>query len=311
MPQGLMLNVTNLKKTTSREILFSVVRSSTLSIIQRDSPYIHLYDLHCPNESSVEPRIIKRFVAPFPYKPPVNSRNITVSNLSWHPTEVERFLALSGSGTICDFSVPQRVAMSWDPKNNLCGSVGVNLYRLNSVASPPNSPTTTIHATCTWDKGVGHGENQFQDDIAQVIHRRALNDYGKLVGFVVLRVRKKKNTKNFFQPDIARNSDLAPHLASVWTTLANMQKENYMLGLKTIFGVNNDGAPLQTRSEPVQINWIDYSSGPSVEVFRYDTMFGFVSVLLFVLFFVIPFNFLTEANKEISPKSCVDGLSTN
>lgn len=191
-------NVRN--KIQSRELLFSIVRSSTLSIIQRDSPYIHLYDLHCPNESSVEPRIIKRFVAPFPHKPPVNSRNITLSNISWHPTEVERFLALSGSGTICDFSVPQRVAMSWDPKNNLCGSVGVNLYRLNSVVSPPNSPTTTTHATYTWDKGhVGHGENQFQDDIAQVIHRRALNDYGKLVDFVVCCVKSsfKKSKISF------------------------------------------------------------------------------------------------------------------
>lgn len=151
-----------------------------MSIIQRDSPYIHLYDLHCPNESSVEPRIVKRFVAPFPYKQPVNSRNITLSNVSWHPTDVERFLALSGSGTICDFSVPQRVAMSWDPMNNICGSVGVNLYRLNSIPtiSPPNSPTV-MTPTSQWDKNVG--DNVFMDDIAQVIHRRALNDYGKLV----------------------------------------------------------------------------------------------------------------------------------
>lgn len=158
-------------------------RSSTLSIIQRDSPYIHLYDLHCPNESSHEPRIIKRFVAPFPHKQPVNSRNITLSNISWHPTDVERFLALSGSGTICDFSVPQRVAMSWDPNNNLCGSVGVNVYRLNSVPSPPTSPTITT-LTPQWDKGAGQIDNHIQDDIAQVIRSRALNDYGKLVSFV-------------------------------------------------------------------------------------------------------------------------------
>lgn len=70
--------------------------------------------------------------------------------------------------------------MSWDPNNNLCGSVGVNLYRMNTI-TPPNSPTTTI-ATHAWDKSTGNGSDQFQDDIAQVIHRRALNDYGKLVG---------------------------------------------------------------------------------------------------------------------------------
>lgn len=160
-------------------------RSSTLSIIQRDSPYLNLYDLHCPNDSNVEPRIIKRFVAPFPYKPPANSRSITLSNISWHPTDVERLLALSGSGTICDFTVPQRVAMSFDPTNNLCGSVGVNLYRLNPADSPPISPTTASNTT-QWDKSTGNGVDHFQEDIAQVIHYRALNDYGKLVGFLMI-----------------------------------------------------------------------------------------------------------------------------
>ncbi|KAG4079310.1 hypothetical protein HA402_008002 [Bradysia odoriphaga] len=225
-------------------------RSSTLSIIQRDSPYVHLYDLHSPVETNVEPRIIKRIVAPFTYKAPVNSRNITLSNISWHPTDVERLLVLSGSGTISDFSVPQRVAMSWDPNNNLCGSLGVNVYLLNSTISPPNSPTTAT--TTQWDKSAKHDEknNQCQDDIAQIMHRRALNDYGKL-------------------PDIAKNGDLAPHLTSVWNLLANMQKESYALGLKTILGVSNDcGAPLQYRSEQVQINWADFPAGPSVDVFK-------------------------------------------
>lgn len=147
----------------------SACRSSTLSLIQRDSPYVHLYDLHSPVESNVEPRIIKRIVAPFTYK----ARNITLSNISWHPTDVERLLVLSGSGTISDFSVPQRVAMSWDPNNNLCGSLGVNLYRLNTPTSPPNSPKAAAKHD---DKS-----KQCQDDIAQIMHRRALNDYGKLV----------------------------------------------------------------------------------------------------------------------------------
>lgn len=46
-----------------------------------------------------------------------------------------------------------------------------------------------------------------------------------------------------------------------------------MLGLKTTLGVNianADGPPMQSRSEQVHINWIDYPSGPSVEVFKYD-----------------------------------------
>jgi len=89
-----------------------------------------------------------------------------------------------------------------------------------------------------------------------------------------------------FQPDIAKNSDLALHLASVWTLLANMQKENYMLGLKTILGVNAlnaDGPPMQSRSEQVQINWIDFPTGPSVEVFKYVTQLNLSSILFFVI----------------------------
>lgn len=87
-----------------------------------------------------------------------------------------------------------------------------------------------------------------------------------------------------FQPDIAKNSDLAPHLTSVWNLLANMQRENYMLGLKTALGVNNtnaDCSPIQSRSEQVQVNWIDYPSGPSVEVFKYDNQFHFSSFFVF------------------------------
>lgn len=49
-----------------------------------------------------------------------------------------------------------------------------------------------------------------------------------------------------------------------------MQRENYMLGLKTTLGVNatNADPPMQSRSEQIQIKWIDFPSGPSVEVFK-------------------------------------------
>lgn len=83
-------------------------------------------------------------------------------------------------------------------------------------------------------------------------------------------MRHIKRNQKFPKPDIAKNGDLAPHLSSVWNLLANMQKESYALGLKTVLGVSNDcGAPLQCRSEQVQINWTDFPAGPSVEVFKY------------------------------------------
>lgn len=89
--------------------------------------------------------------------------------------------------------------MSWDPMNNLCGSVGVNLYRLNSIPtmSPPNSPIV-MTPTTPWEKSMGEGENHFLDDIALIMHRRALNDYGKLVRLVCLRMGQNDNAINSF-----------------------------------------------------------------------------------------------------------------
>lgn len=43
-----------------------------------------------------------------------------------------------------------------------------------------------------------------------------------------------------------------------------------MLGLKTTLGLSTDCASMQLRSEQVQIHWVDFPSGPSVEGFKYD-----------------------------------------
>lgn len=87
-------------------------------------------------------------------------------------------LALSGSGSICDFRIQQRVAIAWDPANNLCGSIGLNLRCLNSP-TPPNTPNEICSP---WDAAVAvETPAVAAEDIADIIHRRALNDYGKLV----------------------------------------------------------------------------------------------------------------------------------
>lgn len=159
-------------------------RYCTLATLLRDSPYIQLLDIHCNQlaELENEPHSIKRIVAPFQTKS--NSRNVTLSNISWHPTDVERLLALSGSGQICDFRIQQRVAISFDPFNNLCGSFGVNLNCLNSP-SPPTTPTDLSSPRSAWPiDGIQLSDHYPAEDIADVIHRRALNDYGKLVSII-------------------------------------------------------------------------------------------------------------------------------
>lgn len=169
-------NITSLSWCTTR--------SNTLATIQRDSPYIHLLDLHWPaGEMDIEPHTIKRQVAPFQINKSSTaaaSRSVSLSSISWHPNDVERLLILLGNKNICDFRVQQRVAISWDPYNNLCGSTGINLTYINTV-SPPTTPSDNTSPWETIPSTTMAVEYQIHDDIADLIRRRALLDYGKLV----------------------------------------------------------------------------------------------------------------------------------
>lgn len=162
------------------DLSWCVTRGSTLVTLQRDSPHVHLLDFHCsslPEAADVETHSIKRIVSPFQKRITTGPRNITLSNISWHPYDTERLLALSGSGIICDFRIQQRIAISWDPSNNLCGAVGIQLSCLNAP-SPPSTPSESLSP---WDSP--NFAEHSSEDIADVMHRRAMNDYGKLVSF--------------------------------------------------------------------------------------------------------------------------------
>lgn len=158
-------------------------RNSTLATLQRDSPFVHLFDFHCssPNESvtDVVTHSIKRIVSPFQKKISTAQRSITISNISWHPYDMERLLALSGSGIICDFKIPQRIAISFDAMNNLCGAIGSQLNCLNT----PSPPSTPCESVSPWDNSnnADHASSGFPEDVVDIMHRRAINDYGKLV----------------------------------------------------------------------------------------------------------------------------------
>lgn len=162
-------------------------RNSTLASLQRDSPFVHIYDFHCssPNESVAETitHSVKRIVSPFQKKISAAPRNVTISNISWHPYDMERLLALSGSGIICDFKIPQRIAISFDAMNNLCGAIGSQLNCLNT----PSPPSTPCDSLSPWENPTNSDHsNAFPEDIVEVMHRRAINDYGKLVNLDIL-----------------------------------------------------------------------------------------------------------------------------
>lgn len=149
-----------------------------MATLQRDSPYIHLLDLHWPSgETEAEPHTIKRHIAPVQIKLSPSTKMPILNGISWHPTDVERLLILMGNGSISDFKIQQRVAISWDPYNNVCASVGVNLNQINAI-SPPSTPS---EIASPWEGVQAPIEVQSSEDIADVIHRRALMDYGKLV----------------------------------------------------------------------------------------------------------------------------------
>lgn len=164
------------------DLSWCATRNSTLSTLQRDSPYIHLLDFHCSSVSDgtdLETFATKRTASPFQKKLSTSSRNITLSNISWHPVDIERLLALSGSGVICDFRIQQRIPITFDPLNTLCGVVGVQLSCLN----PQSTPSTPCESLSPWDSP-NINENSatnLPEDITDIMHRRALNDYGKLV----------------------------------------------------------------------------------------------------------------------------------
>lgn len=220
-------------------------RNSTLATTQRDSPYVHLFDFHCSSPSEavtdVVSHSIKRVISPFLRKPNSSARNVTINNISWHPYDVERMLCLSGSGVICDMKVQQRIAISWDPLNNLCGTNGVQLNCLNAQ-TPPSTPCESVISP--WLDGSSTADqlsNSSIEDIVDIMHRRAVNDYGKL-------------------SDTRKNGELAnkPALKSVWQMIAHMIEENCATGLREVAGI----------SETVLLGWQDFPNGPTLKAYK-------------------------------------------
>lgn len=220
-------------------------RNSTLATAQRESPFVHLFDFHCSSPSEavtdVVSHSIKRVISPFQRKQPAAARNIAINNISWHPLDIERILCLSSSGVFCDMKIQQRIAISWDPLNNLCGTIGAQLNCMNSQ-TPPTTPCESIISP--WLDNLNTNEqtsNNAIEDIVDVMHRRAVNDYGKL-------------------SDIQKNGDLAnnPALKSVWKMLAHMIKESGAAGLKDVAGI----------SETVPLSWHDFPNSPSLKAYK-------------------------------------------
>lgn len=221
-------------------------RASMLATLQRDSPFIHLLDLHWPgSELDGEPHSMKRNVAPFLSKTGSSNRNTAIEDISWHPGDLERLLALSSTGSICDFKIPRRIAICWNNHNVLWGSIGNELSRIDSI-TPPSTPTESLNP---WDTQM----ERHIGDISELMLKRAFDEYGQMT-------------------NIEKNGDLAQNqtLKQVWNLMAHMNREESMTGLKTILKLTNgqQNSPPIPASGFVHMTWSDFPASGSVKVYQ-------------------------------------------
>lgn len=219
-------------------------RGSVLTTLQRDSPYVHMLDLHWTNSGEGEPHSTKRDAAPFRSKMQPANRSMTIKSVSWHPGDMERMLVVSGSGGVVDFQVPQRIVASFDARNGLWGTVQGNnidlLYR----------------------GGIGEGAGGLEgdccdpeEDILQRMHKRAFLDYGLAL-------------------DTYTRSELGltKELVSVWRQLSGHMKRDDWCGLRVKLGLGvtaatASGGGYANQTSVINLPWSDLMTG-SMKVFR-------------------------------------------
>lgn len=172
------------------------------------------------------------------------NRSMTIKSVSWHPQDVERMLAVSGSGGVVDFQVPQRIVASFDARNGLWGTVqGNNIDLLYKGGGEE----------CDKERGADVQEDDEDDDILQRMHKRALVDYGLV-------------------PDSHSEWGLSKELTSVWKQLSNMKRDDWC-GLKAKLGItgsgngNNINNGFTNQTSVINLPWCDLMTG-SIKVHR-------------------------------------------
>lgn len=201
-------------------------RSSLLSSLQRESPYITLYDIRCVDvESSREVYSVKKQLLPFHTKQHGLHKGYTLTALSWHNLDFERALLLSETGTIMDFRLPLSILTAYSNHKKLP-------LLLQRPLSAPNTPVHSSQTSQTSTSELANANsslnfqvedhNLLEEDLVDETRERALSDYG-------LKMDGKRLSGEFH---------LTPYLKNVWLTLANLyRKEEKLIGLKSVLGI--------------------------------------------------------------------------
>ncbi|XP_023292874.2 GATOR complex protein MIOS [Lucilia cuprina] len=203
-------------------------RSSLLSSLQRESPYITLYDIRCVDvENSREVYSVKKQLLPFHNKYHSSHKGYSLNALSWHNSDFERALLLSETGSITDFRLPLSILTAYSNHKKL----PLLLQRPLSAPSSPahsNSQTASQSSSTPEFASIGsslnfhvYDHNLLEEDLVDETRERALSDYG-------LKMDGKRLSGEFH---------LSPYLKNVWLSLANLYRtEEKLIGLKTILG---------------------------------------------------------------------------
>ncbi|KRT82735.1 WD40 domain-containing protein, partial [Oryctes borbonicus] len=111
------------------KITWCTTKQNLLGTLQRDLPSLNLYDIQqtIVGNEEVEPSAIERIVTP-------GLHNIT--SFSWHPTDENRFLAISLAGHIVDYTVFDRITLNWTTNANLVWSCGRKTLKYITESSP-------------------------------------------------------------------------------------------------------------------------------------------------------------------------------
>jgi len=213
------------------QIAWCPTRTSLLSSLQRDSPYITLYDIRSvDNETSREVYHVKRQISPFPAKYQHIGKFASVNWLSWHPRDFERMLLLADALNILDFRLPASLHTAYSNRSKLPLLMQRPLYAPAPNVVVPTSPTTTTQPPTTSSCSSHSSLNDYnagsslsfdflerellEEDLLEETRQRALQDYGM-----------KPDNKRFAE------IHLSPYLRNVWTTLSNVFCEERLTGL--------------------------------------------------------------------------------
>ncbi|GBP16081.1 GATOR complex protein MIOS [Eumeta japonica] len=138
------------------KILWCPTRRNLICSLQRDATSLRLHDIQLihntqiagqnPNESEVSngPIVLERDVCPGSH---------VLSGFSWHPTHQARVLAVSPSGALLDYTVSERVTVSWGATAGLVWTDG-------ALKTLPETFYANLH------------------DISYTMKRRAQTEYG-------------------------------------------------------------------------------------------------------------------------------------